>query len=93
MAAIWVSSTRASTPPPRSADGPAGPTPRGQQAHPPQRFEPDRAHHEKFVGDRFQQEFGLRGEPGQLRLDPGGGDEFSRLVSQELLPCPPKTTA
>ena len=47
----------------------------------------------KFVGDRFQQQFGLAGDPGELGLDTGRGDGFLRLASHELAPWPTEATA
>ena len=47
-----------------------------QCAHPRQRVEADRAHHDKLIGQRFEQQIGLGDDPRQFRLDAGGGDEF-----------------
>ena len=50
-----------------------------QFPHPPQRLEADGPHHDEFVGDRFQQKFGLPDDPGQFRLDTCRGDELLKV--------------
>ena len=48
----------------------------GQRAHPAQRLETDRPDDHQFVGDRLQQQLGLPDDPGQFRLDAGGGHDL-----------------
>ena len=47
-----------------------------QRAHPPQRLETDRTHHDQLFGHRLEQQFHLADQRCQVGLDPGRRHQF-----------------
>ena len=60
----------------------------GQRAHPAQRLEADRPHHDQLVGHRLEQQVGLADQRRQLGFDAGRGHQlFERLQPGAALPA------
>ena len=60
---------------------------RGQCAHPAQRLEADRTHHDELLGDRLEQHVHLADQRGQLGFDACRGNQlFQRLQPRATLP-------